>query len=287
MTLFVALLVGSFGVRAAEGLGAGFIDNPSRRTGSRSPSRRSASSCSSSPSTTCSRTCDLRVRDVLPGAILATVLLEATFQVLPIFLRYAELNPVLKAFGAPAILLVWLYVMANVIVFGAELNWWRQHGAREAADSTERTRSGCLRLTAASNARRRLRRGAVRVLAPSTRSRARRPFASRRRDEDRVVAEAFAARAARARSCPRACRCRAAPRPPARARRARRRSARAGPRRPRSASSSAATPSSAQRADSTPGRPPSAATSIPESSPSTHVGRALDARTRALPSALS
>ena len=30
----------------------------------------------------------------------------------------------LKAFGGPALLLVWLYVMANVIVFGAEVNWW-------------------------------------------------------------------------------------------------------------------------------------------------------------------
>jgi uncharacterized BrkB/YihY/UPF0761 family membrane protein len=29
------------------------------------------------------------------------------------------------------ILLVWLYVMANVIVFGAELNWWRQYGREE------------------------------------------------------------------------------------------------------------------------------------------------------------
>jgi uncharacterized BrkB/YihY/UPF0761 family membrane protein len=27
--------------------------------------------------------------------------------------------------GGPVILLLWLYVMANVIVFGAELNWWR------------------------------------------------------------------------------------------------------------------------------------------------------------------
>jgi uncharacterized BrkB/YihY/UPF0761 family membrane protein len=62
--------------------------------------------------------------DVLPGAVLATVLLEASFQVLPVFVRYAELNPALKTFGGPAILLVWLYVMANVIVFGAELNWW-------------------------------------------------------------------------------------------------------------------------------------------------------------------
>ena len=66
-----------------------------------------------------------RLREVLPGALVATVLLEASFQVLPIYQRYADLNPGLRAFGAPAILLVWLYVMANVIVFGAELNWWR------------------------------------------------------------------------------------------------------------------------------------------------------------------
>jgi len=64
-------------------------------------------------------------REVLPGAVLATVLLQVSFQVLPVFVRYAQLNPALKTFGSPVILLVWLYVMANVIVFGAELNWWR------------------------------------------------------------------------------------------------------------------------------------------------------------------
>ena len=67
---------------------------------------------------------DVTVRDTLPGAMLAAVFLEATFQVLPFYQRYAALNPTLRAFGSPAILLVWLYVMANVIVFGAELNWW-------------------------------------------------------------------------------------------------------------------------------------------------------------------
>jgi membrane protein len=67
---------------------------------------------------------DLTLREVLPGAIFAAILLEATFQVLPLYQRFADLNPALRAFGAPAILLVWLYVMANVIVFGAELNWW-------------------------------------------------------------------------------------------------------------------------------------------------------------------
>jgi membrane protein len=66
----------------------------------------------------------LTIREVLPGAALATVVLEAGFQVLPVYVRYTNLNPVLKTFGPPAILLVWLYVMANVLVFGAELNWW-------------------------------------------------------------------------------------------------------------------------------------------------------------------
>jgi membrane protein len=72
--------------------------------------------------------------EVLPGAILATGLLQASFQVLPIFVRYAELNPALKTFGGPVILLVWLYVMANVIIFGAELNWWRYRSRPEPVD---------------------------------------------------------------------------------------------------------------------------------------------------------
>ena len=67
---------------------------------------------------------DLTVRDVLPGAILATVLLQVTFQALPLYVRFAKVNPALHTFGGTAILLVWLYVMSNVIVFGAELNWW-------------------------------------------------------------------------------------------------------------------------------------------------------------------
>jgi membrane protein len=64
------------------------------------------------------------VRDVLPGTIVATVALAATFQALPVYVRFTRLNPTLYTFGGTAILLVWLYVMANVIVFGAELNWW-------------------------------------------------------------------------------------------------------------------------------------------------------------------
>jgi membrane protein len=64
-------------------------------------------------------------RDVLPGAIFAAILLEASFQIVPVFVRLADVNPVLRVLGGPAILLLWLYLMANVIVFGAELNWWQ------------------------------------------------------------------------------------------------------------------------------------------------------------------
>ena len=67
---------------------------------------------------------ELAVRNVLPGALLATFLLQVTFQALPLYVRFAKVNPALHTFGGTAILLVWLYVMSNVIVFGAELNWW-------------------------------------------------------------------------------------------------------------------------------------------------------------------
>ena len=65
--------------------------------------------------------------DVLPGALVATVALEATFQVLPIFLGVSKHNPSAQVIGGPLLLLIWLYVMANVIVFGAEVNWERAH----------------------------------------------------------------------------------------------------------------------------------------------------------------
>jgi YihY family inner membrane protein len=67
---------------------------------------------------------DVTVRDVLPGAVAAAIVLEASFQIVPIFVRLADVSPVLRVLGGPVILLIWLYVMANVIVFGAELNWW-------------------------------------------------------------------------------------------------------------------------------------------------------------------
>jgi membrane protein len=67
---------------------------------------------------------DVSVRDVLPGSVLAAIVLEASFQIVPVFVRLASVNPTLRVLGGPVILLLWLYLMANVIVFGAEVNWW-------------------------------------------------------------------------------------------------------------------------------------------------------------------
>jgi len=76
---------------------------------------------------------DLTWREVLPGAAVAAIALEATFQFLPAFVRISKHNPVLQTLSGPAVLLAWLYVMANVIVLGAEVNWHRRYGVRRAA----------------------------------------------------------------------------------------------------------------------------------------------------------
>jgi len=75
---------------------------------------------------------DVTLREVLPGAVTAAVILEATFQFLPVYVDLSKHNPVLQTLSGPAILLVWLYVMANVIVIGAEVNWW--HAGRASSD---------------------------------------------------------------------------------------------------------------------------------------------------------
>ena len=68
-------------------------------------------------------------RETLPGALFASLLLQASFQILPLFVRLTTGELVaLQAFGGLALLLVWLYLMANVLVFGAEVNWWLKRG---------------------------------------------------------------------------------------------------------------------------------------------------------------
>ena len=87
--------------------------------------RRSPSSSSSSLAYERLTNATLTLREVWPGAALAAVLLQLTFQVLPLFVRLSREVVAVQALGTSALLLVWIYVMANVIVFGAEVNWWR------------------------------------------------------------------------------------------------------------------------------------------------------------------
>jgi membrane protein len=122
--LFVSLVIGAFGVEVLKRYAPGFVSN---------------SAVAYVVSIAVSLlgvfvflfavywllpTADVSAWDAFPGAVLAALVLEGSFQVVPVFVRLADVNPVLRVLGGPAILLLWLYVMANVIVFGAELNWW-------------------------------------------------------------------------------------------------------------------------------------------------------------------
>jgi membrane protein len=68
--------------------------------------------------------------EALPGALVGTAVLLVTFQFLPLFTRLAGDVVSLKVLGTGALLVVWLYLLANVIVFGAELNWQLAYGRR-------------------------------------------------------------------------------------------------------------------------------------------------------------
>jgi membrane protein len=125
VTLFVGLLVGGLGAHVLNRFAPGFLGN-----------RVVAYALSVLVSTIAVflflvsayrylTNVPLRIREVLPGAIVATVALEASFQVLPVYIGLSKHVPAAQAFGGPALLLIWLYVMANVIVFGAEVNWRR------------------------------------------------------------------------------------------------------------------------------------------------------------------
>ena len=74
-------------------------------------------------------------RDTLPGAVFAAIVLQASFQLLPLFVRATDGLVALQAFGGLALLLLWIYLMANVLVLGAELNWWLARGRRSAAET--------------------------------------------------------------------------------------------------------------------------------------------------------
>jgi membrane protein len=80
---------------------------------------------------------ELTSRQVLPGAIIATLLLQVTFEALPLYVRSIEGLPALKAFGGAAVLLVWLYLMGNVVLLGGAITWWSARGRSAAAEPAQ------------------------------------------------------------------------------------------------------------------------------------------------------
>ena len=76
-------------------------------------------------------------RQVLPGALLATAILQITFEALPLYVRSVEGLPALKAFGGAAVLLVWMYLMGNVVLLGGAITWWSARGRAAAAAAQE------------------------------------------------------------------------------------------------------------------------------------------------------
>jgi membrane protein len=137
VTLFVGLLAGSFGYRVLRHFAGGFFANDYVAYSS-SVVISTLSVFVFLVSVYYLLTNEkLTVEEVLPGTIVATIALEATFQLLPLYLRLSNDVIALQAFGAPALLLVWLYLMANVIVFGAEVNWWLARGRRQPLELEE------------------------------------------------------------------------------------------------------------------------------------------------------
>jgi membrane protein len=128
MTLFFGLLAGSLGYRVLEDLAPGILSNAAVAYAvSILVSTVSAFLflLASYYFLTNER---LTVRQVLPGTVVSTIALAVTFQAVPLYLRISSDSPALQVFGGPAVLLVWMYVMANVIVFGAEVNYYFRRG---------------------------------------------------------------------------------------------------------------------------------------------------------------
>jgi membrane protein len=78
---------------------------------------------------------EITTRQVLPGALFATVLLQFTFESLPLYVRSVAGLPTLKLFGGALVLVVWLYLMGNVVLLGGAATWWSARGRAATAES--------------------------------------------------------------------------------------------------------------------------------------------------------
>jgi YihY family inner membrane protein len=131
IVLFGALVVGSIGFDLLRNFAPGFVSNPvAAYTLSMLISTAAVFAFLVVAYERLTNT-ELSLGDVWFGAAVASVLLQLTFQVLPVFVRVTNEVIAVQALGASALLLVWIYVMSNAIVFGAEINWWRGERRRE------------------------------------------------------------------------------------------------------------------------------------------------------------
>ena len=53
-------------------------------------------------------------------------------------MRSVEGLPTLKIFGGAAVLLVWLYLMGNVVLIGGAITWWSARGRSARAPAAPR-----------------------------------------------------------------------------------------------------------------------------------------------------
>src|SRR6059058_4519381 len=126
VTLFAGLLAGGLGYRVLEDLAPGVLSEPVVAYTVSVLTSSLAAFLFLLASYYLLTNEDLTIREVLPGTLVATAALALTFQAVPIYLRFSSNSPALQVFGGPAVLLVWMYVMANVIIFGAEVNFARR-----------------------------------------------------------------------------------------------------------------------------------------------------------------
>ncbi len=132
ITLFIALVVGSIGYDILKRFAPGFVANGVVAYGLSVLVSTSAVFVFLVVAYERLTNVNLTLREVWPGALIGSVLLQTSFQVLPLFVRFSSEVVAVQALGATALLLVWLYLMANAIVFGAEVNWW--YGRRDDED---------------------------------------------------------------------------------------------------------------------------------------------------------
>jgi membrane protein len=128
VVLFAGLVVGTFGAGVLERYAPGVVGN--EEVGLAVTVAASAAALFLFLLSAYFRLTNARLtrREVLPGAVLGAVVLEAALQALPVFVSLSGDLLTLRALGATFLLLVWLYVLANVIVFGAALNWQLTYG---------------------------------------------------------------------------------------------------------------------------------------------------------------